>query len=89
MRTDYREERALKLERREKIRPLRAMLYGTAFGVTLPFIKTHQVRIRFMSWSRAIDWDDAGNKRLVGELQRELLHHASGFVDESWADLVS
>lgn len=85
-----REETRLKLVRREAIRPLRAMLDGTPFGIGLPHVSTGCVLIVLaVSWSRSIRWEDCGDRALVARLQREIADTASRWLDGVYAAIAA
>ena len=87
--SERREERRLKLERREAIRPLREMLENTVFGIRLPWIESRKVLVIYGSQSRSIAWEDCADKALVAELQRDMLGDAEDWLASAWEDVVT
>ena len=78
------QEKTLKSIRREAIRPLRAMLADTSFGLRLPDVSTGVALITLLDcWSRRIAWEDCGDRRLVATLQRELLDDVERWLTDA------
>lgn len=84
-----REEKVLKIERREAIRPLRDMLEETQFSVRLPWVGSRKVLIMWGTHSRSIAWEDCADRSVVGRLQTEILEDAEVWLSAAWRGVVT